>query len=778
MSTRTSQQALPAKVDEAASNSDDDTLASAGATCRPQSSYPFPDFNPPSSRPPSAYRFPEPPTNPAQFPKPKTPTHRLRRGSKPPVSFRTRSSSSLLDEFFSHPERRAVWQDTDELGRLQQVRDMEREAIGELVDFLRNHTPPPDNFMSIPDDRDAAERGRWLKLSPFANRRSKSAPKRPKPLRLPDSAVAGRTIGGHRHIAISIPVEHSPFGSNPRSQYPVYNEDGKPNTDPDPVMRYTDSNGVVTVLRTVAESGESPVSDAFASPPRKFHRPVSVTSEPTRASIPRSQSMNDTHTRDYSTASLPPTPSSRSPPCPRDSKIMSGVGDVKPSESPAAPALSKEAQTSASASSTPARRQPMARRWSLFPAVNRGPAESIDGIMYGQRRLPANATAPPPLGRAATYSGRPRSNTAASNGSNKMATSPGRVSCNTAATTGSPSTLRKAHVAKVVPAIKVSSNRNSIVDWQGKVRDAVAEHEAKGGGPLESPPLSAKSTDSPQSRKEKVRQRKKRGIEASKASRERRKAGSGDDSLRRSSSVPGHTSPEKGHESDNASRTDRRPSLTPVIVVADVKPSSIPDVPAIPLTARSAPGSATFTPPRSPRGRSPRARSLQDRSLLSDHRDHCHSSLRIRSAVSPARLQPRSPGRAAYEERLREIEQRMKKLKSSGGTWESIVPILDSLNRTLVMIQAERRLAGDEAGKGGKEGSLRPEMPKKLTRRSTLNEQLLLDLARVERGEVDERVSDGCGLESVMRELQQGSRPCVPRKEKRTTRREETGVAI
>lgn len=774
MSTCTSQQALPAKVDEASSNSDDDTLASVGGTPRPQSSYQFPDFNPPSSRPPSAYRFPEPPTNFAQFQKPKTPTHRPRRGSKPPVSFRIRSSSSLLDEFFSYPERKAVWQDTDELARGQQVRDMDREAIGELVDFLRNHAPPPDNFMSIPDDRDEMERGRWLKLSPFTNRRSKSAPKRPKPLRLPDSAVAGRTIGGHRHIAISIPVEHSPFRSNPKSQYPVYNKDGKPNTDLDPIMRYTDSNGVVTVLRTVTESGESPVSDAFANSARKFHRPVSVTSEPARAPISRSQSANDTHIRDYSTVSLPPTPSSRSPPCPRDSKLMSSVGDVKPGEPSTAPALSKEAQASVSASSTPTRRQPMARRWSLFPAVNRGPAESIDGIMYGQRRQPANATAPPPQDRTVSYSGRPRSSTT-SNVSNNMPTPPGRVRSNTAMTNGSTKTLTKSNVAKVVPTNKVSSNRNSIVDWQGKVRDAVAEHEAKGGGPFESRPLSVRSTDSRLSRKEKVRQRKKRDIEASK---ERRKAGSGNHSLRRSSSTPGHKSSEEmGQESNDDGRMGRRPSLTPLIVVADVKPSSIPDVPAIPPTAVSAPVNVTFTPTHSPRGRSPRARSLQDRGLLSDRRDYRHSSLGARSAVSLGRAQPSSPRKAAYEERLREIEQRMKKLESSGAPLESIVPILDSLNRTLATIQTEQMLVGGMEGKDGKKGSLTPEMPKKLTRRSTLNEQLLLDLGRVERGEMVEKVGDGCGLESVMRELQQASRPCAPMKEKRSWR-EETGVAI
>ncbi|CAI4211362.1 unnamed protein product, partial [Parascedosporium putredinis] len=55
---------------------------------------------------------------------------------------------------------------------------------------------------------------------PLVSRRSKSAPRKPVPIRLPDTAVAGTTIGGHRHIAISIPVEYSPFGPFDRTQYP------------------------------------------------------------------------------------------------------------------------------------------------------------------------------------------------------------------------------------------------------------------------------------------------------------------------------------------------------------------------------------------------------------------------------------------------------------------------------------------------------------------------------------------------------------------------------
>ncbi|RDA90635.1 hypothetical protein CP533_6841 [Ophiocordyceps camponoti-saundersi (nom. inval.)] len=72
-------------------------------------------------------------------------------------------------------------------------------------------------------------RGAWSRIRSLSSRRrSKSMPRSTSTttpvahLRLPDSAVSGTTIGGYRHIAISIPIEASPFAEGMRSQYPVF----------------------------------------------------------------------------------------------------------------------------------------------------------------------------------------------------------------------------------------------------------------------------------------------------------------------------------------------------------------------------------------------------------------------------------------------------------------------------------------------------------------------------------------------------------------------------
>ncbi|KAL8417116.1 hypothetical protein RB596_007290 [Gaeumannomyces avenae] len=153
--------------------------------------------------------------------------------------------------------------------RMRMIIKQQREVqeIRELAEFLRNRTPPPENFMSRPDDAMSSRSAspeppksrsqlarRWCALkSVFALRRRKvhkdeqkgrarrasadlapttittaaiahPLPRRPKTaqFKLPDSAVAGTTIAGHRHIAISIPVQHSHLGPEPKSQYPVY----------------------------------------------------------------------------------------------------------------------------------------------------------------------------------------------------------------------------------------------------------------------------------------------------------------------------------------------------------------------------------------------------------------------------------------------------------------------------------------------------------------------------------------------------------------------------
>ncbi|CAI4211361.1 unnamed protein product, partial [Parascedosporium putredinis] len=57
---------------------------------------------------------------------------------------RARSSSSLLDEFFRHPERRAVWQRTEERANHEQATKMEnRQVMGDLVDFCATMSRHP-----------------------------------------------------------------------------------------------------------------------------------------------------------------------------------------------------------------------------------------------------------------------------------------------------------------------------------------------------------------------------------------------------------------------------------------------------------------------------------------------------------------------------------------------------------------------------------------------------------------------------------------------------------
>ncbi|KAK3311374.1 uncharacterized protein B0T15DRAFT_507942 [Chaetomium strumarium] len=85
----------------------------------------------------------------------------------------------------------------------------ERGTTKELADFIRNTTPPPSNFMSTPSpsEEEHGKKSRRLPLWPFRKKTEKEEKKRF--IKLPDSAVAGMTIGGHRHIAISIPVEYA-----------------------------------------------------------------------------------------------------------------------------------------------------------------------------------------------------------------------------------------------------------------------------------------------------------------------------------------------------------------------------------------------------------------------------------------------------------------------------------------------------------------------------------------------------------------------------------------
>ncbi|TLS21986.1 uncharacterized protein PpBr36_09197 [Pyricularia pennisetigena] len=160
--------------------------------------------------------------------------------------------------------------------RLRMVIRQRRESqnLRELGEFLRSKTPPPSNYMSRDDDpapppalSDLAKKNKKFSLKAVLAR--KPAPRENKgkqvaqplqPIKLPDTAVAGRTTAGHRHIAISIPVEHSHLGPEIKSQYPIFEPENAPARFNTIESYYMDQVESLTgnVLRPVPElSGES-----------------------------------------------------------------------------------------------------------------------------------------------------------------------------------------------------------------------------------------------------------------------------------------------------------------------------------------------------------------------------------------------------------------------------------------------------------------------------------------------------------------------------------------
>jgi len=128
-----------------------------------------------------------------------------------PKTFRKLSSaSSILSEIFRHPDT------SEDLLRRKIKRANDRDTSRELIEFLRNTSPPPQHNMSVSERHEGPpkkKRNRMGFFWRFWGRKGGGGQGdtrcEPPLILLPDSAVAGRTTGGYRHIAISIPKEHA-----------------------------------------------------------------------------------------------------------------------------------------------------------------------------------------------------------------------------------------------------------------------------------------------------------------------------------------------------------------------------------------------------------------------------------------------------------------------------------------------------------------------------------------------------------------------------------------
>ncbi|KAL7621309.1 hypothetical protein AAE478_008629 [Parahypoxylon ruwenzoriense] len=145
-------------------------------------------------------------------------------------------------------------------GKMLPRQTASEERLGDLAEFFRG-PPPPGNFMSIPEDfTTPLADSKWKVLKVFRKKR-KGQKRFPPIIKLPDSAVSARTVAGNRHIAISIPVEYSRFSPTAASQNAISEskEAGSHQVvhSRPRLPRSSASNGDAKFPRTIAEDLDS-----------------------------------------------------------------------------------------------------------------------------------------------------------------------------------------------------------------------------------------------------------------------------------------------------------------------------------------------------------------------------------------------------------------------------------------------------------------------------------------------------------------------------------------
>lgn len=735
------------------------------------------------------------PGNGNKTPRPATSIGSLQRLYQAGNVLRSRPRAQSASDLLNRPAQAVEFSDDTLLGRNK----TDHDDLAELIDFLRNQTPPSDNYMSIPDD--GGERGRRWSVLKKLGRRAKSLPKTPPPIRLPDSAISGTTTGGHRHIAISIPLEASPFGTNPRSQYPIIENTIKPvTTNYAPTRAVVNDKGIVTVLRTVTEVRETPSTSPSA---------VSQDRSPLAAQYPVASpggtvhaQASGNHTRvqnggravDYFgvSPSVSPRPGvQQQRNVPRPEPIRNGNPSVRP-------------QTLVHRSSYPIRGSSLTASRSAIPPT------SIDGMMSQSINRDNNIPGSPGLSRSRSYNNhhhRPQQSTSGSTA----------TSYNDSVMADS----QKAETVKPMPVAVRSSeaqpiSRRSSLHNPSKIT-VITESPFATAQPTGSTTPSIRSV---QSRKEKVRDRKRRDMEALR-----------NGSQKRGSIVEdGTTSPSKhdisteesiNYSSGSKNSKEQQATLCPVMVVSDVLPSPAPKAEnfqpmTAPTTTTNKPtsksksikksalpapvaylnGSSNPTPPHSSNGSPKEDHTYMDRTSLSRRREwnaNKEKERKSRETKAALRAKTRQLSQArekterykgptvedevltryeAYREyRIREMERRMRRLERNGDVWlRALVPVLDNLNKTIAHVhedhpcRARGWVSDDEytsrgRSMGYKGNAARGRRGKKQTKAS--ERRFLNELARREDDLDSESSDDLSGLDTIeplMRELQGRSR--------------------
>ncbi|KAI0802474.1 hypothetical protein GGR55DRAFT_447667 [Xylaria sp. FL0064] len=402
-------------------------------------------------------------------------------------------------------------------------------GIKDLIQFLKMTPPPPTNFMSIPDNfSTSSEDDRWDKFKRKVFRyRRKARKRRPPVIMLPDSAVSARTIGGHRYIAISIPMQYSPLAPIPHSQYPVYDSieaafQKEVNTmfgiGKKPPHR------VGTVLNPVAEDRESMLSAA-----ERPEQPTVLTSPSRRArsqSIPLLPSQEQRYIlrRDHS--------KSRSVGSARSVPHLSGLAAITRSGEEKSTSLPTTAEINVprpSSKDAPAETGPKGTNVAE-PSTSRVLEKPIITLTLPPRRSsrrgkvleltpiePIEKVISPSIDSPAS----PNDSNANSNSNGSGNESGDRARGSFAAsidTTGSSPQVLKAQTAMAVHTVPIIVTPAGAVEPESSLDLNTSEPPAKKGEiaqelPAGPPPPLSSDVEDPQRKKERVQERKQRDIE-------------------------------------------------------------------------------------------------------------------------------------------------------------------------------------------------------------------------------------------------------------------------
>ncbi|KAM0513834.1 hypothetical protein ACHAPE_007435, partial [Trichoderma viride] len=517
-----------------------------------------------------------------------------------------------------------------------------------LAEFFQSNEPPSGSFMSVPyaHGEEKERESKWHKFMSI-KRRSKSVPRPPVNIQLPDSAVSGVTSGGHRHIAISIPLDAMPFATDSKTQDDanVKNNTGAKSEGAKTtygtlprnfaVQTYSEENGTITVYHPITTETPETLAKALASQRNSILSQQSVISASslgersnhTQSSHRRSNSQSTGYSTEASTVA---STKSKQPHYfsifPKPTTLPQGLH-------PTPPRRPNSQQRSA---------QRSAKATSMVVAASqkhRHPAHSasIDGLLslikdeenvrdgYNKKPLPS----PPPKSEARS----------------KQQYKPG---------IGFPSPITE-------------ETDGSSVGSKRAVRKAVSTQSMLSVS--KETPSRPSTAGSIQSRRDKVRDKKRRDMEAVRNAKmlkelqQRRQLEDEQKSQEVESADADEQSKGKGPQKASPIYT-----LCPIVVVADLQPS---------------PGLPQETPVSTPRVSSPRVSSPSQMRLSRD----IDSELYLEQKRNMMDKQILRLYESYHENRLRDVERRIRRLERNGDVWlRALVPVLDDMSRNIKSI--------------------------------------------------------------------------------------------